>query len=230
MVSVLFLARICHYRREGELHGEILLAWNTLLLPWTPVHFWNPFMLPLLCHPPWALQRPPLWPHSTPQMSTHACAPLDGKLQRLTVKNERRPIMSWFSNPNHHRQYPKLEFTETVAPHLYLKSGLEFRIQESQGERKRSWKAKACEYTGDGGYRWTDTKRNSLNKDREAKMQRMLSAKSSVWLRTKKCRREGKKGSMEKVSTDFECQTNKWIYSIDTGSHQKSRNKRVHNQ
>lgn len=142
-----------------------------------PIHVTS-FVPPPL---PRALQWPPLWLHSTPQMSTHACAPLDWKQQRPTVKKERRLIVSWFSNPVHHRQYPKLGFMETMAPQLYWKSWVEFWIQENQGEGKRSWMTKTCEYTGDTGFGWTGIKRNTLNKDREAKMQRMLSMKSSVW-------------------------------------------------
>lgn len=167
-------------------------------------------MLPLLCHP--FSPKPPLWLHSTPQMSTHACAPLDWKQQRPTVKKQRRLIVSWFSNPVHHRQYPKLGFMETMAPQLCWKSWVEFWIQENQGEGKRSWMTKTHEYTGDTGFGWTGIKRNTLNKDREAKMQRMLSVKSSVWhfLQENVEDRE-RKVVWKRSSTDLECQTSEWI-------------------
>ena len=160
-------------------------------MPWTPIHFWTPSILPLLRHPPCALQQLSLWSHSTPQMSIHDCIPLEWKPQKLTVKNERRPVTSWFSNHDHQRQHPQLGCMENVAPQVYLKSWAELWIQESQGEGKRSWKAKVCEYWDDGGNGYTDIKRNSLNKEREAKMPRTLSGKSSIWLCMRKCRRKG---------------------------------------
>lgn len=39
----------------------------------------------------------------------------------------------------------------------------------------------------------------------------VINEELSLAFSTRKCRRQGKKGSLEKVSTDLECQTSEWI-------------------